>query len=49
MPAIHNQPLPKPQRTQLENTVKAAREVAEKVPAPRWPSWPWVKAARPTT
>ena len=30
MPAIHSQPLPKPQRTQLENTVKAAREVAEK-------------------
>lgn len=30
MPAIHNQPLPKPQRTQLEATVKAAREVAEK-------------------
>jgi len=30
MSAILNQPLPKPQRTQLENTVKAAREVAEK-------------------
>lgn len=30
MPAIHSHPLPKPQRTQLENTVKAAREVAEK-------------------
>ena len=28
--SIHSQPLPKPQRTQLENTVKAAREVAEK-------------------
>ncbi|POM13918.1 hypothetical protein CSX04_08369 [Burkholderia cepacia] len=27
---INNQPLPKPLRTQLENTVKAAREVAEK-------------------
>ena len=30
MSAILNQPLPKPQRTQLENTVKSAREVAEK-------------------
>lgn len=30
MTAHHNQPLPKPLRTQLENTVKAAREVAEK-------------------
>ena len=30
MNAILNQPLPKPQRSQLENTVKAAREVAEK-------------------
>ena len=30
MPAIHSHPLPKPQRTQLEATVKAAREVAEK-------------------
>ena len=30
MPAIHSHPLPKPQRTQLENTVKSAREVAEK-------------------
>ncbi len=30
MSAILNQPLPKPQRTQLEATVKAAREVAEK-------------------
>ncbi|MYZ52108.1 DNA methyltransferase [Malikia spinosa] len=28
--SLNNQPLPKPQRTQLENTVKAAREVAEK-------------------
>lgn len=28
--SINNQPLPKPLRTQLENTVKAAREVAEK-------------------
>lgn len=28
--SIHSQPLPKPQRTQLEATVKAAREVAEK-------------------
>ena len=28
--SIHSQPLPKPQRSQLENTVKAAREVAEK-------------------
>ncbi|SAK86119.1 Eco57I restriction-modification methylase domain-containing protein [Caballeronia ptereochthonis] len=27
---INNQPLPKPLRTQLENTVKAAREAAEK-------------------
>ncbi|WP_186266771.1 Eco57I restriction-modification methylase domain-containing protein [Burkholderia gladioli] len=27
---INNQPLPKPLRTKLENTVKAAREVAEK-------------------
>jgi len=27
---LNSQPLPKPQRTQLENTVKAAREVAEK-------------------
>ncbi|MBS0349078.1 MAG: SAM-dependent DNA methyltransferase [Proteobacteria bacterium] len=30
MSALLNSPLPKPQRTQLENTVKAAREVAEK-------------------
>ena len=30
MPTVHAAPLPKPQRTQLENTVKAAREVAEK-------------------
>ena len=30
MPIVHSQPLPKPQRTQLEATVKAAREVAEK-------------------
>lgn len=30
MPTVHSAPLPKPQRTQLENTVKAAREVAEK-------------------
>ena len=30
MPIVHSQPLPKPQRTQLENTVKAAREAAEK-------------------
>jgi len=30
MPTVHSVPLPKPQRTQLENTVKAAREVAEK-------------------
>jgi hypothetical protein len=30
MPSINNHPLPKPQRTQLENTVKAARDVAEK-------------------
>ena len=30
MPTVHAVPLPKPQRTQLENTVKAAREVAEK-------------------
>lgn len=30
MPAAYTLPLPKPQRTQLENTVKAAREVAEK-------------------
>ncbi len=28
--STHNQPLAKPQRTQLENTVKAARDVAEK-------------------
>lgn len=30
MSTHHNQPLPKPLRTQLENTVKAAREAAEK-------------------
>ena len=30
MPTTHPVPLPKPQRSQLENTVKAAREVAEK-------------------
>ena len=30
MSTLSNQPLSKPQRTQLENTVKAAREVAEK-------------------
>lgn len=30
MPTVHAAPLPKPQRTQLEATVKAAREVAEK-------------------
>ena len=30
MTAPHNQPLPKPLRSQLETTVKAAREVAEK-------------------
>lgn len=30
MTASHNQPLPKPLRSQLETTVKAAREVAEK-------------------
>ena len=30
MPTVHAAPLPKPQRTQLENTVKSAREVAEK-------------------
>lgn len=30
MPTVHAAPLPKPQRTQLENTVKAARDVAEK-------------------
>ncbi|WP_101103326.1 Eco57I restriction-modification methylase domain-containing protein [Macromonas bipunctata] len=30
MSAAYTLPLPKPQRTQLENTVKAAREVAEK-------------------
>jgi hypothetical protein len=29
MSALNNQPLPKPLRTQLENTVKAARDVAE--------------------
>lgn len=30
MSTANNHPLPKPQRTQLENTVKAARDVAEK-------------------
>jgi len=30
MPTLSNHPLPKPLRTQLENTVKAARDVAEK-------------------
>ena len=29
MSTLNNQPLPKPLRTQLENTVKAARDVAE--------------------
>lgn len=30
MPIVHSQPLTKPQRTQLEATVKSARDVAEK-------------------
>jgi hypothetical protein len=42
-------PLPKPLRTQLEATVKAARDVAEKGARAAWPSWPWARPRRPTT